>query len=87
MVTAYVVADNSSNAFVRCPLARGLAFAGLVQILLDVVCLGLSAAVGVDTLLGRALLALSGVNILLTVLMIGKCGKRHFSWFVKRTAH
>ncbi|CAM9102892.1 unnamed protein product [Laminaria digitata] len=50
--------------------ARGLAFAGLVQILLDVVCLGLSAAVGVDTLLGRALLALSGVNILLTVLMI-----------------
>lgn len=47
-----------------------------MQTLLDVVCLGLSAAIGVDTALGRALLAISGVNIILTVLMIGENRRR-----------
>lgn len=49
-----------------------------MQILLDAVCLGLSAAVGVDTLLGRALIAVSVVNILLTVLMLGEYGRRRY---------
>lgn len=64
---------RSSDDFVR-----GLVFAGFIQILLDVMCLGLSAAIRMDTLLDRALVALSGVNVLLTVLMIGKCGNRCF---------
>eukprot|EP00904_Undaria_pinnatifida_P012391 jgi/Undpi1/8282/HiC_scaffold_25.g10751.m1 len=58
------------NVGVDLSRARGLVFASLIQILLDMVCLGLSAAVGLDTLLRRALLALSGLNILLTMLMI-----------------
>lgn len=66
-------------------LVRGLASAGLIQILLDLVCLALSAAAGVDTLLGRGLLALSVVNILLTVLMIGKYGNIFFSTSLKHT--
>lgn len=66
------------NLAIHCPdgRARELVSAGLIQILLDVVCLGLSAAVGVETLLGRALLVLSGLNIFVTVLMIGKREKR-----------
>lgn len=65
-------------------IERGLASAGLLQILLDVVCLGLSAAVGGDALLGRALIALSGANILLTVLIIGKYEiNTRLSWLLK----
>ena len=64
--------------------ARGLVFASLIQILLDMVCLGLSAAVGLDTLLRRALLALSGLNIFLTMLMIGESGNRRFSLYLQR---